>query len=288
MKIKQILYAFALILSVTNCVAQDKRPPITVTYVASSGFMVECGDKKFLVDAPIGGFKADWCYVPSDSLVELAKTAQPPFDNIDLIAVTHAHVDHFNIGITAAHMKNNPRAILVCPPQVAEKMATSPDYPEIKDRIRPVWLPGDTGTTIEIGDIKLHILCGHHGAYFETDTTTGESIDRHRDVQNLEILFTVKGWTLFHVGDSFMSNRETYKTFGLGTKNIDILFAQWWDARENPSFRQVLIRDIIRPDRVIFMHQSPGHPPRGNPERQTSVAKEVIVPTELMQKWVFN
>jgi L-ascorbate metabolism protein UlaG (beta-lactamase superfamily) len=288
MKAVKILLLLSITFSALSCAASEIKSPIAITYVASSGFMVECNGKKFLVDAPIGEFTADWCYVPDDSLVELAKLARPPFDNIDLIAITHAHVDHFNANLTASHMKNNLRAVLVGPPQVAEAMAALPDYPQIKDRIRPIWVPGDTGTTIEVGDIRMHILSGRHNSWYEEDTATGEKIDIHRDVQNLEFLFTIEGWMLFHSGDSPMNDREVYRTFGFGESNIDFAFMHWWDARENPSFRQVLIRDIIRPDRIIFKHLAPTRPPRGNPERETSVAKEVIIPEQLMQKWAFN
>jgi hypothetical protein len=50
------------------------------------------------------------------------------------------------------------------------------------------------------------------------------------------------------------------------------------------SFRQALIRDVIRPKRVIMMHMSIDRPPRGGPEKQAMVASEVILPKSLMQR----
>ena len=284
----QYLALLSLLMAGPDSDAAEKRLPISITYIASSGFMIECGDKKILIDAPIGEFTADWCYVPTDSMTELVKSARPPFDNIDLIAITHAHVDHFNVNLSAALMKNDRQTVLVGPPQVIEKMAAVPDFQSPKERLYSVWVPGDTGTTIEIAGVKMHILSGRHNSWYEEDTVTGEKIDIHREVQNLEYLFTVEGWTLFHCGDSPMSDRETYRSFGFGEKNIDFAFMHWWDARENPSFRQVLIRDIIKPERIIFKHLAPNRPPRGNPERDLATAKEIIIPANVLEKRVFQ
>ena len=98
---------------------QQEKPPLTVTYVANEGFMIESEGKKILIDAVFGGFEPTWCQVPPDSVVELMTAARPPFDSINLITVTHAHLDHFNADIVAVHMKHNRRGILVCTPPFA-------------------------------------------------------------------------------------------------------------------------------------------------------------------------
>lgn len=277
-----------LVITMPACAGSQNNPPLKITYVASEGFLIECGDKKILIDALFGGFEASWCYVPSDSIVGLMTAAEPPFDDIDIIAVTHAHKDHVNSKIAAAHLSHNPKGILVCPPQVADQMKESEYYAETKDRIREVWVPFDTDTTVEIAGIKMHILSGHHGPYYDLDSSTGESVDTHRDVQHLEFLFTLNGRTLFHCGDAPMNDTERYRSFGIWQNNIDVAFVGWWDERQSPSFRQKLVEDIIKPDRIILMHLSPSRLPKGNPDRQKMAAKEIIVPQHSMETWTFE
>ncbi|MCX6830200.1 MAG: MBL fold metallo-hydrolase [candidate division Zixibacteria bacterium] len=286
---KNLLYAILIGLFpvISDCAGYHENSPLAVTYVANEGFLIECENKKILIDALFGG-KAQPYFIPSDSIVELMKAAQSPFDNIDLIAVTHAHMDHFNPQIVAAHMKHNPRAILVCPPQVGEKLESAADYSAIKDRIRAVWSPSDSAISTEIAGMKLRIFPGRHGAYYELDSLTGQSVDIHRNVQHLEYLFSIGNRASYHCGDAPMNDMKRYQSYTLERDSIDVACVQWWDAKEALSFRQKLIKDILRPDRVILMHLAPARPPRGNPERQTVVAKEVIVPRRSMEKWIFH
>ena len=93
-----------LILTVSLYATPPNRPPLTVTYVANEGFLIACDSHKILIDALFGNFKDDAYYIPSDSTAALMSEAGPPFDNIDLIAVTHAHLDHFTPEIVTAHL----------------------------------------------------------------------------------------------------------------------------------------------------------------------------------------
>ncbi len=284
--VRLILLTAAFFLA--GCSGPSHRSPLTVTYVANDGFLVESGGKKILIDALFGGFEGDWCFLPSDSVIELMRQALPPFDNVDIIAVTHYHVDHVNAGIVADNLIHNRSGILVCPPPVEQALSKLPQYPEIRDRIRALSIPVDSTMSTRIAGVDMKIMRSPHSAYMETDTVTGESIDRHRQVEQLEYLFTVGGRTIYHCGDASLGLRSRYERFGFGAASIDLAFVQWWDAKEKPSTRQVLVRDIIRPRRVILMHMFPNRPPIDNPQWQQLVAPEVIVPTKSMDKWTFQ
>jgi L-ascorbate metabolism protein UlaG (beta-lactamase superfamily) len=249
--------------------------------------MIESGDSKVVVDALFGGFQADWCYVPPDSIVGKMRLASSPFDDIDLIAVTHVHRDHFVADIVRDHLRHNSKAVIVCPPQVEDKLRQSERYAEIQDRVRSVLPPQDSVVRFTVGNIDLRVLIGPHLPYYEEDAVTGEPVDRHRDVQNLEFLFTIAGRTVYHCGDADMNDRDRYFAFGFGEEPVDLALVPWWDARDQLSFQQKLVKDIIRPKAVILMHMSPPRPPRGHPERRTDVAGRVIVPREPLERWVF-
>jgi len=280
----------ALLISVLvlgGCTEQEQPAPLGVTYVANDGFLIECADKKTLIDALFDNFESDWCFVPPDSVVDLMVRAQSPFDDIDIIAVTHAHVDHFNAKSVIDHLRHNRSGILVCPPEVAQALAGSAYYEEIRDRIRAVCPPPDSAVTMTIAGVTIKARRTAHGPYYEEDQSTGVSVDRHRNVQHLEYLFSVAGRVVYHSGDAGMHDLLKYTAYGYGADSIDLAFVQWWSAGEMLTFRQKLVRDVIHPERVILMHLSPGRKPGGHPEQQP-VAKEVIVPQYPMQGWVFR
>ncbi len=284
---KGLVYAllFELILAPLTLSDQQNKPPLTVTYVANEGFLVECEGKKILIDALSGGFQATWCQVPPDSVVELMTAAQPPFDSVDLIAVTHAHVDHFNADIVAGHMKHNPLGVLVCTPHTAQKLESSEHYSEIKSRIRIVPAPGDSAVAMELPAIDLLVLPTGHGPYWEKDEITGEVIDRHRNVQHLEFLFAIGGWRLFHCGDASLDDFDGYRSYDLERENIDVAFLHWWGAWDDTSSSQKLVREVLRPERIFLMHLMPRQALPSQPEQQKPVARQIIIPHQPMQKW---
>jgi L-ascorbate metabolism protein UlaG (beta-lactamase superfamily) len=67
---------------------------ISVTYIANCGFLIEIDSNKILVD---GLFKRGHNRYPTpDSTVQkLLVSNQDPFNDIDLILVSHVHEDHF-------------------------------------------------------------------------------------------------------------------------------------------------------------------------------------------------
>jgi len=283
-----ILLWVVLALTTFGCADHEGKPPLKITYVANCGFMVECGDEKILIDAPFGGQESRWYFFPPDSAVQLMSVARAPFDDVDLIAVTHAHRDHFNAEIVVSHMSQNTQAVLVCTPQAALQMQAWGGYDQLEERIRIVSALPDSTVDMAFGDIQVRVLAGRHSPYYEEDEETGETVDRHRDVEHLEYLFNIAGWTLFHCGDAELNDFERYRNFGLGDESVDLAFVPWWDASEQLSFNQRLVRDVVRPDRVIMMHLMRDRGPAGHPERYETVAGQVIVPAHTMQVWAFE
>ena len=68
-----------LALTVQAGETRSVKPPLTVTYVGNTGFLVQCDGRKVAIDAMFGGWKSSVYDVPSDSIVNLMKSAQPPF-----------------------------------------------------------------------------------------------------------------------------------------------------------------------------------------------------------------
>lgn len=258
------------------CTVGNKPAPLAVTYIANTGFLIECADRKILIDALFGGFSEDWCFVPSDSVVDLMTAGKPPFDNVDLIAVTHAHTDHFNPRLVIDHLTHNPRGILVCPAQAAHKLEIDPRYADLKDRIRVMPMPTNSISGLTIAGIGVKAFRTPHL----------HAADAHRDIEHLEYLFTIGGRTIFHTGDSGLNDTRRYEEYGFGTKPIDLAFVSWWDGGYEPmTFRQKLVRDVLRPERVILTHMFPNRPPAGHPDQEHTVAGQVILPQYCLQRF---
>lgn len=102
--------ALALWIAIGSSVLAHAAGPVTLTFVAGSGYIVADSNLRVAIDglAPLE--------VPVATQA-LMSSASPPFD-VDLIVVTHSDSDHFGAAVVAGNMIANDQAILVGPSNV--------------------------------------------------------------------------------------------------------------------------------------------------------------------------
>ncbi|MDD5264473.1 MAG: MBL fold metallo-hydrolase [Candidatus Bipolaricaulis sp.] len=84
---------------------------VAVTLVGNAGFILQWGEKKVAVDA-LHYFQL------GPGVGDRMTRCEPPFDNIDLILVTHSHDDHFAAAPIVAQLVAVPSSLLVAPADV--------------------------------------------------------------------------------------------------------------------------------------------------------------------------
>jgi L-ascorbate metabolism protein UlaG (beta-lactamase superfamily) len=97
--------AWSLLSVVLMGVGALAAEPVTVTFVAGSGYIVSQGEFRVAIDGLTS-------LTTSATTQALMSAAQPPFD-VDLILVTHTDSDHFSAPVIAANMTANAQAVLV-------------------------------------------------------------------------------------------------------------------------------------------------------------------------------
>jgi len=95
---------------------------VKVHYVANVGFLIEAGSKKILIDAPFDDPTIDYCHVPDQAMLDRIGDSVAPFDDLDLILVTHGHRDHFAPGQVLRHLASDPGCLVAGPPQAIERL----------------------------------------------------------------------------------------------------------------------------------------------------------------------
>lgn len=231
MKRKTIII-FLLVSHITiSAYAQQKQ--VDVTYIGNSGFLINIGDKKILIDALFKGFKGN--YELPQEVQDKLTLAQAPFNNVDLILVTHAHGDHINPDMVREHLKNNPKAILASTQQLVDNMT------DISDRsiaFNPLKGKPDKK---EIGDFSIETFLLPHGP--------------NSQIINIGFLVSVNGVTLFQTGD-FDNGQYTFEEFRalqLPEKKIDLAFIQHYDLRGD-SLSDKFIREGISGNYIFPIH----------------------------------
>jgi L-ascorbate metabolism protein UlaG (beta-lactamase superfamily) len=203
---------------------------------------------------------------------EKIETAKAPFDKIDLVLVSHRHLDRFHPESVGPHLQHNPKATLVSSQQVVEEVEKNfKNYQAISARVAAATPPWKERVAMKVAGIDFEILRLSHG--------TG----RHATIQNLGHIIKLGGKKLLHIGDADTAI-ENFEKFNLDEEQIDIAFIPLWFLTGSEG--QTVIRDHIKPKQIIAVHISPDEG-----ERTITQAKQLfpgaVAFTTMLEKRTF-
>ena len=222
--------------------ASVKHAALTITYIANEGVLIAAGDRHVLIDGLHRPYYPDYAVLPPDQREQI-ETAQPPYDEIDVILVSHVHRDHFHAEAVGRHLQHNPGATLIASQQVADSVARDYDgFEAVQGRIQTVQPAWKERIAVRAGGIEIDVLGLRHGSA------------RFRWIQNLGHVVTLGGKKLLHIGDADVSV-ENFEAFDLAEESIDIAFIPYWFLESRTG--RAIVRDVIKPDRVITVHIPP-------------------------------
>jgi L-ascorbate metabolism protein UlaG (beta-lactamase superfamily) len=214
---------------------------VTVTFLANEGVLLSAGNKKVLIDALFQEYGPMYA-LPHDSTRRALQAARPPFDNVDLILATHHHGDHYHPEQVAAHMRANPRAVLVTSQQVIDSLrGRVPANDPLRARFRSRTTAPGAQSMEDVNGIKVHLLGLPHGG--------------HPTVEHLGYIVELGGRRVLHVGDTDFSE-QAFAPLRLDTMRIDVaLLPYGFLIGQNP--RRVVER-WIRPRQAVGFHVEVG------------------------------
>ena len=221
--------------------AQARQPGVTVTFLANEGVLLAAGGRKVLIDALFEKYKTGFA-LPADSTRAALAAARAPFNDVDAVLFTHYHGDHFHPAPLAAHMRANPRAILLASGQVIDSLQgrLSAGDPS-SDRFRARSLARGAKQREVVNGISIDVLGLPHGG--------------RQDVQHLGFIVELGGRRVLHLGDADF-NAQTFAALRLDTMRIDVALVPDWALLDEQS-RQIVQR-WIRPRQIVAIHVMDG------------------------------
>lgn len=235
---------FVLIITalLTNPVAFSQSPEhkIDVTYIANAGFMIEGYGRKILIDAL---FNTGWntYLTPDDSIISRIIKKESPFDEANLMLITHNHADHFNDSIVVAYLNNNPENTLIAPPLVTEAILKNPDFKnknQVVQLDKTNWHKNDT----TINGIRIKSFFILH--------------DSRPGIEHVGFLIGIGDIKVFHSGDSNGSDSVEFEKLQLQKEQIDLAllnFYGFWNTKEERLFTG----KYIHPGQISLLHIPP-------------------------------
>lgn len=257
--VRKILVCLIISAFFTNVsYSQSNRLECNVTYLASEGFIIEAGKNKIMIDAlPARRFLHKQNV--DKAIIDSIEEAKAPFNDVDIVFVTHRHLDHFDPDLTVQYLEANNNAILVCPKQASDVIKLLGGYYRIEQRIFPIEYEEKTAKSFELQGIVFKALPLPHGPYYVNDSITGKRVNRHADVNNLGYLINLGGFKILHTGDNHLLTREEYEKYKLYNDSIDIAFVEslFWGEKYFYD-REDIVNNLINPQNIVLMHLSMG------------------------------
>ncbi len=201
-----------------------------ITYVGNSGFLIKIGDKKILIDALFKGFEDS--YLLPQAVQDKLTSAQAPFDDVDLVLVTHAHGDHIDADMVRQHLKNNPNAIFASTKQTVDALNARDTLDNFHER-RIGFNPSKEKSDIkDINGISIEAFYLPHGS--------------DSRIINNGFLISVNGVSFFHTGDVDFDQFtfEEFRSLQLPEKKIDLSFIQHFYLTSDSTSSQFVNKGI--------------------------------------------
>jgi len=237
---KRKLFIPLLLLNIVflSCKGQNK---IDVTYIANSGFLIESGQNQIIIDAL---FKNGWdnYLTPTNSIVSDIINQQDPFNNSNLMLITHNHGDHFNPSMVVAYLLNNSENILIAPPLVTNTISKHPDYKEFENQLVQLDKTNQEKNDTIIHGIRVRSFFIQH--------------DSRPQIENVGYLIDIDEMKVFHTGDYNGSEIVEFEKLQLQNEYIDLAFLNFygfWNTEEEREFTD----KYIKPQKITLMHIPP-------------------------------
>ncbi len=259
----------------SGCLEQDIRYTrlnesvaghVRVTFIANSGFLIEAGGKKVMIDAPMTSYQGG-AFMPSYEW-DLLVNAEPPFDDIDLILISHNHADHFDAEGVREYMRKSPQTMLVSTFQVVSQLS------EFGNRVIAVDPIGGEPASMEVNDLEVEVLYLSHGA-----PRAGEE-----EVFNNGYIVTMGDLKFFHSGD--ISDLANIFAYDFSSQGIDLAFIPYpfvHTPTDALNIKQKIGASYVFPSHYQFEIDVPNY---YNEEAILNVYPEAIFFHSELESWI--
>lgn len=218
----------------------------SISYIANEGIFIQSENKHILIDAIFDDYY-DTYAAPTDEKIRQLNTKEPPYENVDLLLVTHAHLDHFNPKMVSEFLKSHAETELICPKQAIDSIVKSTnDMSSFAPRLNGI----DSKTewkALFLKDVSVHTAFVRHGG------------KRNYDVANQIYLINIDGKKILHIGDAEMEPAH-FSQLHLSKPQIDVALIPYWFLAYPPGIE--IIKNQIKPIQLVAIH----YPKVGDPK----------------------
>lgn len=229
MKKRVLIILFTFLIGIVFTQAQENSTQLT--FITNESFIVNDSHIKILIDYDFRSILNNEKY----------KNIQPPFDNIDIISISHIHDDHFNKDLTANYLNKNNSCNVFMPTEVFESFKSKIENESVNGRITVLNQKNYECEDNVISDNSYKHIKVPHAAGFS-------------DMQNLIFIFKSGNIKFLHSGDYWGDNINSIRC-NLLSEKIDVAMIHVEFLTKQDLYSGIeMIKKYINPEFIILMH----------------------------------
>lgn len=211
---------------------------VEVTYIANDGVMISNGEKTVMIDAVNSWGNLQGWIRPSSPQLLAIENGNPPYDDIDVIMITHAHGDHYSTSAVQNYLSDHPNTKLISTPQVLSAFSA------FSSQIVDLSLTQFNKETVIVNDIEIDVLYIKHFNQFGNDFCT--------TTQNFGYVVHMEDKTFMHLGDVDL-DESNLDQLDLLADNITVVMIPTFGDLISQAHKTALI-DHVNPQNIIALH----------------------------------
>jgi len=238
MKKQPAFFLVILVVAMFTSVTVSQGSEIKVTFVSSSGFLIENGEQSILIDSLFGHIAARKRPSPADpdpGVYQKMISASAPFDKAKLVLITHSDLDHHHKETLKSFLGSNDKAEVVMPFE-------SQFYKNFEDRLIHLWPGQGKASSLDVnGVIVTAIGVKHIGT---------------RDANHQAYFVEFGDNNFLHLADVGGSSGEVIEQLEICKmaigKPVDLVFITYWGLEVDGVLEA--IEKLLSPDTIVAMH----------------------------------
>ena len=231
---KNILWTIIMVL-IISC---SNEKTVKVTYIANCGFLVENDQNKILIDALFSKGYNQYL-VANDSVTDGIINGETPFDNSNLLLITHTGRDHFSDSLVIEYLSKNSKNKLIGPSSVIKSILNKPNGQQRNNQMIEIDSRNDYQIDTVVNDVRIKSYFMQHG--------------RRVNFENVGYLINVGGVNIFHTGDYTVAETEKFEALQLIDEKIDLALLNFYGFWANEKEREFTKR-TLNPKNIVLMH----------------------------------
>lgn len=210
---------------------------VKVTYIANDGIMIQYQDKKVVIDAINRTTNLSGWVAPSSAELLKVENGVAPFDNIDVIMITHNHGDHYSTSAVTNYLNSHPNTKLIVPSGMENSFSGS------SAQMADFSINKYERINIIENEVSIDVLQIEHFDQFGNNFSGTESY---------AYIVTMNDKKFLHAGDIDYVDSQL-DVFDLLADEIDVVFIPTFGDLVSTTNRDAIINNVA-PEHIVCLH----------------------------------